>query len=188
MPRTFTDDHNTQRELRVTVATMRRARDELGVDIAEVYTGDLAARLTHDPVLLVDLLYLVLGSEEDPVAFAESIVESIGDAARALFLALADFFDPLTSGSASRLVGATLETIERAHALASARATPPSDEQLDQLIDRLLEALTSGVSSTAPPPSSASTPTPSPSASSPSCPRSGSDPRGIAPPPPSPTC
>lgn len=184
---TFTDDRGTERTLRVTVATIKKARDELGVDLGMICAGDLVGRLTTDPVLLVDLLHLIAAPDEDPNGFAEALGDSIGDAARALFEAVASFFDALTSGTSSTMVRATLRTVERAHELAAAKTATMTDQEIDAILDKTIEALMSGPRSTAPPASSASTPTPSPSASSPPWPRPASGPNGTAPPPSSPT-
>lgn len=164
--RTFIDEQGRPWTLRVDVAIARRARDQLGIDLTEIYSGDLAIRLSRDPVLLVDLLELVAAPEIDSESFARAVGHKLPEAAEALIHALADFFDGLTSGAASRVATTTLETLRRAETIAMDKLKVPSDAEIEATIDDVLAKLISGGGSTKPPASSASTPIGSPPGSS----------------------
>ncbi len=161
-PRSFVDENGREWTLRVDVATARRARDQLQIDITEIYSGDLAIRLARDPVLLVDLLELVAEPDMDSESFARAVGHKLPEAAEALIFALADFFDGLTSGASTRVVATTIQTLRRAEQIAAARMTAPTDEEIETAIDSVLTRLSSGVGFMKQPASSASTPTPSP--------------------------
>lgn len=179
--RTFTDEDGRELRLRITVATLRRVRDETGVELADIYTGELAFRLLTDPAKLVAVLYVVAGVDDDPDAFARAIGHRIDVAATALLDACADFFDVLTKGAASASLAAARETLARTTELAARRATPPTDEQLESLIETALGLRTSGDGSMRPPASSASTPARTPSASCSPCTEAASASSGTRP-------
>lgn len=151
--------------LAIDVGAMRRARAALGINLADcLVLGDapeqderLMVRLARDPVLLVDLLYVLCQGQcrdrnLDDEAFAGVFDgPSIEAAAAALVEALNDFFQ----NPASRLVAKTT-----ARVLAIRKEADLTEEELDALIDRALDvslASRSGSTSSPSPVSSAST-------------------------------
>lgn len=101
--REFKDDAGRQWPVRVNVNTIRSVRDATGFDLVTVISGEGIAQLSADPVLMVDVIYLVckttadrygLGQEE----FAEMLLgDVLGRAWAALLESLSDFpLDPRT--------------------------------------------------------------------------------------------
>jgi hypothetical protein len=171
IPSTFTDGQGVLRRVRLDTALMERARDELGVDLMEIYTGQLVTRLRTDPVMLVKLAYLLTEAGDEPADYARAVGPVIGDLCQAVIEGIASFFDGLTNGAASRIARASQETLDRATTLAMTRLAGPSDEELTRLMDQVLARLSSGGPSGDSRGSSGSTPDPSPSGSSPAWPK-----------------
>ncbi len=100
---TFRDNKGRQWTCRVDYAALRRVRDTLGINLADTAVNDkgeniILMRIASDPVLLVDVLYLVCCFRNGQSAvtaedFAESIVgDVIDEASLALLSGLAEFF------------------------------------------------------------------------------------------------
>ncbi len=156
---TFTDAENRDWVLSIDVNALRRVRKRCDVKLMDTLGGETLGRLAEDPVLLVDVLYVLVEPEArerdvSPEAFGRALVGDALDAAvEALLEALADFC-PSRRGNLLR------QCIERGkrqedRILARAEAMMASGE-----IDRLMaESLNpSGDSSTNSPDSPASTP------------------------------
>lgn len=161
----FIDADGRLHTLRVDTWTCRRAKDELGIGLGEIYTGHLTTRLVAEPELLGDLLYLVSGTDDEPADFARAVAPVLDDASRALVVALSDFFDRLTGGAAGRVARASRETLHTLHQIAADRATATTREDLETLIDTVLERMSSGQTSGLGPASAESTPAPTPTES-----------------------
>jgi len=84
--------------LTVDVGAIRRVKGALGVDLLDIARGDLLERLVDDPVLLVDVLFVLCKPQADEAKvthedFDRSIVgHALDDAASALFEEILDFF------------------------------------------------------------------------------------------------
>ena len=100
---TFRDNKGRQWTCRVDYAALRRVRDTLGINLADTAVNDkgenvILTRIASDPVLLVDVLFLVCcfrdgASTVTDDDFAESIVgDVIDDASLALLTGIAEFF------------------------------------------------------------------------------------------------
>jgi len=82
----------------VTVTTLKRVRDLVGVNLLDVFDGVLLGRLADDPVLLANTLYAVCKPQADErgvddLTFGELLVgDTIEQAAEALVHGIADFF------------------------------------------------------------------------------------------------
>ena len=95
--RAFTDCHGRKWNVPIHAASLGQVREVLGVDLLEVFTGNLAGRLAEDVVLLVNILYVVCSVQADArgvsdVEFGESLGgDAIDEATVALLDALIDF-------------------------------------------------------------------------------------------------
>jgi hypothetical protein len=94
----FIDAEKREWPLVVTVGAVKRVRDLVAVDLLEVATGKLLARLADDPVLLADVLFALVKPQADAGKisdedFGRALVGEVFDrAAEALVKELLDFF------------------------------------------------------------------------------------------------
>ncbi|RMF73574.1 MAG: hypothetical protein D6744_15460 [Planctomycetota bacterium] len=144
----------------------------VGVNLLEVFDGELLARLADDPVLLVNTLYAVCRpqAEERGISdetFGELLVgDAIEAAAAALVRGIADFFPKDRRTVLMRLWAATQKTRSEAIRMATAKLDSPlideaikkAVQQSSDEIDRRLRSF--GDSSGSSPESSASIPDP----------------------------
>ena len=113
--KTFTDAASRAWEVTVNVGAVRRVRDLLGVDLMDVAGGDLLERLADDPVLLVDVLYVLVKPQADAKGvsdedFGRGMVGGVLDeAASALMKELLDFFP---SAQRARALGKMARKLE----------------------------------------------------------------------------
>jgi hypothetical protein len=188
--RTFKDNAGRTWSLTLNVWTVKKVRDLLGVDLldlgerAEPPNGDparrslgeggkpgLLFRLIADPVLLVDVIYVVCKDQADsaPVTdeqFGRAMGGDAIDAATKAFLEeLADFTpSPRDRARARKVIDATWKLIDRAQDLLDAKA----EKELPAAVETALNALAvseqgepnRGSSSTSSPASSESSPAP----------------------------
>ena len=134
----FTDASGRTWELTVVVSAVRRVRDLLGVDLMDVAGGDLLERLADDPVLLVDMLYVLVKPQADAKGvsdedFGRAMVGGVLDeATSALMKELLDFFP---SAQRARALGKMARKIEAQQAAvteaAAALATIPAAQTAD---------------------------------------------------------
>ena len=166
--RTFNDNAGRTWSLTLNVWTVKKVRDLLGVDLldlgGESATGSsdkkpgLLFRLIADPVLLVDVLYVVCKDQADGASVTdEQFGRAMGgdaiDAATKAFLEeLADFTpSPRDRARARKVIATTWQMIDRAQDVLDARA----EKELPAAVETALSAL--GSSSTNSPDSSAQT-------------------------------
>jgi hypothetical protein len=129
----FTDNEGCDWVVSINVATVKRVRSMLDVDLLEILGGKLLDRLIVDPVLLVDVVYVVCKPEADDAAINSEEFgrrmsgDAIAAATRALLEALASFFP---------------SPKDRANLRAVLTAT---DKALDTARDRVAEELASGI-------------------------------------------
>lgn len=96
--KTFNDNQNRTWTVAVTVGSIKRVKDLLGVNLLEAVTGDLIEKLETDVILLVDILYILCKEEADAksvtdVQFGESLSgDSLEFATDAFLGELIDFF------------------------------------------------------------------------------------------------
>lgn len=139
MTQTFTDNTGRQWMLVVDTAAIKRLRKRLDVDLADV-SGKTLERLSDDPVLLVDALWLLC--EEDAAkagvsdaAFGRALSgDPIDDAVTALLEAVIDFFPKSRRGPLRRIRTA----MQR---IANRRETLLADPRLDAAIDLAMEEM-----------------------------------------------
>lgn len=117
----FKDNKDRSWDVDVTVATIKRVRARLDVDLLDVDDGELIRRLITDPILLVDIIYVVCEpqardrnvSDED---FGEALAgDAIAGATKALLDSLVSFSpSPKDRDAMSRVMQATWDLMDRA--------------------------------------------------------------------------
>ena len=165
--RTFKDNKGRTWEIALNVWQMKRLRDTLGIDLVNVIGTsadgsvkvDLIDRIATDPVLLVDILWVLCegGAKSAGVTdedFGSSLAgDSIEDATRAFLDELVDFFPGARRLFLKKAVGlARRWSDETARTLKEALESPELEERLRTELR----------SASASPGSAASTPAPAP--------------------------
>jgi hypothetical protein len=160
--KTFTDNAGRTWTIAINVATVRRVRDLLGVDLLEIVEGKLIDRLIRDPILLCDVVYAVCKPEADAQnvtaeQFGQAMAgDAIDHATRALLGNLADFSpSPRDRANLQRVLAATWQAIETAQDLVQKRL---DGGELERVVAQALASV--GGSSPSAPESSDSTPVP----------------------------
>jgi hypothetical protein len=98
---TFADNKSRTWALSLDVASLKRVRDMLGVDLRfAAFGGPLLLRLADDAELLVNVLYVLCKDQADTRGVSDEdfgrglVGEAIAAATNALVMALADFMPP----------------------------------------------------------------------------------------------
>jgi hypothetical protein len=157
----FTDTQNRTWAVEVHVASVKRVRTLLGVDLLQIVEDrcELLARLADDPVLLVDVLYVLCKPEADPRNISDEDFGRAmsGDALEAGFNALLEGLEGFFQDARRRQ--AVTSVIAKTRRLAE-KILDHTQHQIDQIDvdDAFARLTTSGNSSTTTPASSASTP------------------------------
>ena len=138
--KTFTDSAGRTWTISITVDAIRRVRDLVGVNLADVTDGDppLMTRLATDIVLLCDVIYAIVKSQADERGVSdEQFGQALGgDAIQAahdaFWEALADFFRQLRRADQVR-------AIEKQQKLIGA-AVAAADKQIEGIeVERLID-------------------------------------------------
>ena len=96
--KTFVDNNGKTWTININVATIKRVKDLLGVNLMEAITGDLITKLEDDVILFVDVLYCVCKQEADAnnitdEMFGASLAgDALEQATEAFLTDLIDFF------------------------------------------------------------------------------------------------
>ena len=104
--KTFTDSKGRSWEVELNIRQMKRVRDTLGIDLVNVISAskdgtvstDTLERVANDPILLVDILWVLCEGQAKPAGvtdddFGSSLAgDSIEEATRAVLDELVDFF------------------------------------------------------------------------------------------------
>jgi len=162
--KTFRDNDGRSWDLSLNIHAVKQVRDVLGVDLLDPSgpgpgEESLLHKLIADPVLLVDVLYVVCKDQAEKAGvtdeqFGRAMAGDVIDAATKAFLEeLADFTpSPRDRARARRVIDATWTMIDKAQDLLDAKA----EAELPAAIEEVLKTL--GASSTNSPGSSESTP------------------------------
>lgn len=153
----FDDSTGRSWTLRIDVSAIRRVREALDVDLLDLAGGPLLERVAGDPVLLVDILYVLSRGQADQQnvdaeAFGAAMVgDAIDRATGAMLEALADFFP---SRKAAILRTVTEKGQVLAERLLVRAEKQVADGALDAAMEKLMEKLAaeSGGSASRPPP------------------------------------
>lgn len=171
-PRKFTDAAGDDWFVSLNVATNRRIREELDVDLLNLSDETLYARLLVEPELLVDVLQVALEKqaekrELDAYGFAERLAGDVLEAAAlALLEAIADFFPSRRRQLLEKAIQKSRALMDRQMDHAQTLLDGPEMEQLaeaelqrtQQDLRKRLNTLTRGDSSTNGPESAESNP------------------------------
>lgn len=138
---TFTDTAGRDWLVSLNIATVKRVRDMLDVDLL---SGDqqVFATLATDPVMLCDVIYVVCKPQADDRGISDEQFgqamsgDSLGNATDALLGALADFSPSLQKRALMRQMMAKVEAVESR--LLDEAKTQLEDGTLDKLIDEAI--------------------------------------------------
>lgn len=139
MPHKFNDNAGRAWSLEVTVATIRRVKTLLGVNLLESVSGDLMDRMAADPALLADVVFAVVQPQAEKLGvtdaqFGEGLAgDAVSGASDALIGALVDFFPAAKRGILQRATDARKELGEAIIAKAA--------ERLDQALAQARQEL-----------------------------------------------
>ena len=145
--RTFKDNAGRDWTIAVNVASIKRLRDTLEVDLMGVIEGDLLQRLYADPVLLVDVVYVLCKPRADELEVTdEQFGQAMGgDAIELATAALVDeiigFFPNRRDRERARKVLAKFTTaMERAQDALDLRVDSPRlQRELDSIVESVGE-------------------------------------------------
>ena len=165
--KTFTDSKGRTWEVELNIRQMKRVRDTLGIDLVNVISAnkdgsvstDTLERVANDPILLVDILWVLCEGQAKPAGvtdddFGSSLAgDSIEEATRAFLDELVDFFPGARRLFLKKAVSlARKYTGEMETALKAVLESPELEERLKTELR----------SASASPESAASTPVPAP--------------------------
>ena len=108
--RLFKDNEAREWTVEITVATVKRVRDLLDVDLMESVNGKLVEQLANDPVLLVDVLYSICKPQADrdgvsDEQFGEAMAgDAIERGTMAFLEELVDFFPAPRRGLLAKVI------------------------------------------------------------------------------------
>lgn len=173
-PLTFSDSAGRAWTVSITVGTVTRLREMMGLDLMEAIEGDLVPKLMHDPVLLCNALFCVCKPEADArgvtdVQFGESMGgDSLAHGEEALLEAIRFFSHPSRRELFGKMVAKTRQLRTQAAEMSTKRLDDP---RLDRYLTEQLNAMATFQANELPQPkpgnlsgispeSSASTPTP----------------------------
>lgn len=155
---TFTDTKGRAWGVEVNVATIKRARKLVQVDLLEVFEGKLLDRLATDPILLADVLYVVCKEQADASSvtdedFGRALAgDAIDGATKALLESLALFHrSPKVRENFGRIADATEQALTRVQE----QVATLLETELPGIVDAAVAQAMSGDLSTSAPASSA---------------------------------
>jgi hypothetical protein len=174
--KTFADNAGRTWAIAVNVATVKRVKDLLQVNLLEIADpkGKLLEKVVEDPVLLCDILFCLVKPEADAKGisdedFGRSLAgDVLGTATDALLGEIADFFPKGRREIMQRILAKLTALQEKATGLALLKLDDPElDRQMEEELRAALDQATGRKTSTSAagssPGSPASTPDSSPS-------------------------
>lgn len=160
MSAAFRDSQNRQWVLALDAPTIRKIKEILGINLADIKSDPIAA-LESDPVTLVDVLWLAVEDKAaaigvTDIAFGKSLSDGdgaiIGAATEALAEAILNFFPPGKRSHLRSLFEKNREIQTKAADLALARLSNQTEklatavaDQISTEMDRTISDLGSGV-------------------------------------------
>ena len=117
----FTDTKGDEWEVALDVTAIKRARKELGIDLLNLDSGNLIARLMSDPIMLVDLIYVLCIDQAEERSISDTEFggrmagDAIADATEAMLGALVSFIpSPRDRATMKQVLDKTQEMMETA--------------------------------------------------------------------------
>jgi len=139
----FKDTEGREWTVNVNVATIKRVRDLVDVDLLALADGELFAKLISDPVLLCDTVFAVCKPEADKKGivdtdFGESMSGDTIEAATNALLEEIVNFCPSRQGreNLNRILTATNKTMAKVHEKIGEKI----DTELDQLLENVIDS------------------------------------------------
>ena len=145
---TFKDENGRPWTVKIDVAAVKRIRESLQIDLMTALSGDLISKIAADPVILVEILWLLVEKEAKAAniadadfgaAIAGDALERAGDT----FLeALILFFPPRQRETLAKLKTKTDAMQAKAAKQANAQLeTPEFDQAMENLLQTSLQEL-----------------------------------------------
>ena len=164
--RSFTDNQGRSHELSVNHTSIKRVKSVLDVDLLTAVGGDMIERLATEPMLLVDVVYVLCKPRLDELGisdeqFGESMAgDAIDGATAALLGDLVDFFPQRQRAMLNKAIEKYHTLADKTMDLAATKLDDPRMEakllqKLERDLDQAIQDLDSDSSGT----SSGSTPT-----------------------------
>lgn len=141
---TFRDTLGREWIVTIDIAALKRVRSQLNVDLLDIIQGDLLERLSRDPVLLCDILYVLCRPQADERKLSDEDFgramsgQALADATTAFFEALADFFPGPRAGLLREMIARAKQLETQLIDRAISRLSDP------QLLSRVEEETTGG--------------------------------------------
>lgn len=152
--KTFKDNCGREWSVEINVSAIKRVRSMLAVDLLNVLEGTLIQDLVTNPILLVDVLYVVCKPQADAKGvtdeqFGEGMAgDAIESATKALLDELVSFSpSPKDRANLGRVLQATQTAMDRARDLVSNRL---NSGELDRVADEAIRQTLGGSSGSAP--------------------------------------
>lgn len=142
--KTYKDCTGKEWGVSVTVGTIKRVKDLIGVNLLDAVSTDLIDKMRSDPVLLCDILYAVCKPQADAdgvsdEAFGESLAgDAITSATEALLDEIVDFFP----SSQRTTLRKALTKIEAAEKQIQAQMEAQVDAMMDEEIAKRVKDFT----------------------------------------------
>lgn len=145
--KTFKDNAGRSWTVAVNVAAIKRVKSLLDVNLMEAVEGDLLEKLSTDPVLLCDVVYVICKPEADTQdvtdeQFGQAMAgDAIEHATTALLEELIDFF-PLAKRRVLHKALTKLRAVEaKAASYAEAKLNDPAlDKQIDDALNDITDS------------------------------------------------
>lgn len=144
----FKDANHREWHLDITVNELRRVKKMVDLDLLDLEEGRTIARLANDPILLVDVLWILCEDQAQKEGitdeqFGRSLRgEVIEHATEALFEALTDFFPPQRQILLRKLIETARTMGQKERALVEMYVNSPAlEEFMDQQIEELKQKL-----------------------------------------------
>ncbi len=145
--KTFQDNAGRTWTVAVNIATTKRVKSLVGVNLMDAIDGDLIEKLATDPVLLCDVIYAICKPDADAQnitdeQFGQAMAgDAIGHATTALLEELVDFFPEAKRRVLRKAVGKfkTLETkaIETA---SNYLDSPAFDQKIEEILSDISDS------------------------------------------------
>jgi hypothetical protein len=152
--KTFTDNTGKSWSITINVAAVKRLKDLLNINLLDAAGGDLLEKLSEDPILLCDCLYVLCKAQADVESISDEEFgarlggDSLDNATGAFLEELVDFFP-----KGKRVVLAKILTkVKIAETLAAELATkkletPELDGQIERILKDSFDSATSSLPS-----------------------------------------
>ena len=154
----FTDTAGRTWDATITVDTVKRLRQLGDIDFLEIVdeNAKLIERLTCDPILLVDTIYLVIKPQADDQNvtdedFGRAMAgDAIADATMALLRSIADFFSNARERAMiHQMLDASVEAGEKAREIVARRLDEQIPKIMEQALSKFGDGLTDSLESSA---------------------------------------